>query len=136
MMKLQMQAEMNAQNLLLSAAQLPLDELEQFFAELSRLVTRKKSESVLNRDKILLTQINQTVLSLEKTDRCYTLICKMEWSTLSETEHSELITLVEEEEALNVQRLKYLVELAQLRKMALPQLMKKLGLNKAKLKNG
>jgi hypothetical protein len=52
MMKLQMQAEMNAQNLLLSAAQLPLDELEQFFAELSRLVTRKKSESVLNRDKI------------------------------------------------------------------------------------
>jgi hypothetical protein len=136
MMKLQMQAEMNAQNLLLSAAQLPLDELEQFFAELSRLVTRKKSESVLNRDKILLTQINQTVLSLEKTDRCYTLICKMEWSTLSETEHSELITLVEEEEALNVQRLKYLVELAQLRKMTLPQLMKKLGLNKAKLKNG
>jgi hypothetical protein len=136
MMKLQMQAEMNAQNLLLSAAQLPLDELEQFFAELSRLVTRKKSESVLNRDKILLTQINQTVLSLEKTDRCYTLICKMELSTLSETEHSELITLVEEEEALNVQRLKYLVELAQLRKMTLPQLMKKLGLNKAKLKNG
>jgi hypothetical protein len=136
MMKLQMQAEINAQNLLLSAAQLPLDELEQFFAELSRLVTRKKSESVLNRDKILLTQINQTVLSLEKTDRCYTLICKMELSTLSETEHSELITLVEEEEALNVQRLKYLVELAQLRKMTLPQLMKKLGLNKAKLKNG
>ncbi|MEO0044493.1 MAG: hypothetical protein RL329_3941 [Bacteroidota bacterium] len=136
MTKLQVQAELNAQNLLLSAAQLPLDELEQFFAELSRLVTRKKSESILNREKILLTQINQTVLSPEKTERCYTLICKMELRSLSETEHQELILLVEEEEALNVQRLKQLVELAQLRKMTLPQLMKKLGLNKATLKNG
>ncbi|MEY4934075.1 MAG: hypothetical protein RIS64_434 [Bacteroidota bacterium] len=60
----------------------------------------------------------------------------MELSSLSETEHQELILLVEEEEALNVQRLKQLVELAQLRKLTLPQLMKKLGLNKAKLKNG
>jgi hypothetical protein len=36
-MKLQMQAEMNAQNLLLSAAQLPLDELEQFFAIFNKI---------------------------------------------------------------------------------------------------
>jgi hypothetical protein len=136
MTKLQVQAEVNAQNLLLSASQLPLDELEQFFTELSRLVMRKKSESILNREKILLTQINQTVLSPEKTERCYTLICKMELSSLSETEHQELLLLVEEEEALNVQRLNQLVELAQLHKITLPQLMKKLGLNKAKLKNG
>jgi hypothetical protein len=136
MTKLQVQSEMNAQSLLMTVAQLPLNELEQFIHELNRLLTRKKSEEIVQKDKILISKINQTVLSPDKTARCYELICQMEMSSLSETEHQELLALVEEEEALNVERLKYLVELAQLRNLTLPQLMKKLGLNKAKLKHG
>lgn len=131
-----LQVEMNTQSLLLSVAQLPSNELEQFIHELNRLLTRKKTEDIVKKDKILISKINQTVLSPVKTERCYALICQMEMSTLSETEHQELLALAEEEEALNVERLKYLVELAQLRNLTLPQLMKKLGLNKAKLKHG
>jgi hypothetical protein len=138
MTKLQVQSEMNTQTLLLSIAQLPLNELESFVNELNRLLTRKKTEDIVKKDKILMSKINQTVLSPIKTERCYLLICQMEMSTLSEAEHQELIMLVGEEETLNVQRLKYLVELAQLRQVTLPQLMEKLGLNKAKtnLKDG
>jgi hypothetical protein len=43
-----------------------------------------------------------------------------------------LIALVEEEETLRVERVKYLIELAQLRNITLPQLMEKLGLKKNK----
>ncbi|MEO0042590.1 MAG: hypothetical protein RL329_2038 [Bacteroidota bacterium] len=58
MTKLQVQSEMNAQSMLLTVAQLPLNELEQFIHELNRLLTRKKTEAILQKDKILISKIN------------------------------------------------------------------------------
>src|SRR5712691_7490204 len=49
-------------------------------------------------------------------------------STLTSEEHEELLRLVEESEAFTVRRLKALAELAQLRQVSLPALMKQLGL--------
>ncbi|MEY4937782.1 MAG: hypothetical protein RIS64_4141 [Bacteroidota bacterium] len=132
MTKLQVQAEMNAQSLLMTVAQLPLNELEQFIQELNRLLTRKKSEDIAQKDKILISKINQTALSLPKIERCNTLILQMEFATLTEAEHQELMLLVEEEEKLRVERVQYLIELAQWRKITLPQLMENLGLKKGK----
>jgi hypothetical protein len=132
MTKLQVQAEMNAQSLLMTVAQLPLNELEQFIQELNRLLTRKKSEEIAQKDKILISKINQTALSLPKIERCNTLILQMEFATLTEAEHQELMLLVEEEEKLRVERVQYLIELAQWRKITLPQLMENLGLKKGK----
>jgi hypothetical protein len=132
MTKLQVQAEMNAQSLLMTVAQLPLNELEQFIQELNRLLTRKKSEDIAQKDKILISRINQTALSLPKIERCNTLILQMEFATLTEAEHQELMLLVEEEEKLRVERVQYLIELAQWRKITLPQLMENLGLKKGK----
>ena len=130
MTKLQVQAEMNAQSLLMTVAQLPLNELEQFIHELNRLLTRKKSEEIVQKDKRLISKINQTALSLPKIERCNALILQMEFATLTETEHQELMLLVEEEEKLRAERVKYLIELAQLRNLTLPQLMETLGLKK------
>jgi hypothetical protein len=132
MTKLQVQAEMNAQSLLMTVAQLPLNELEQFIQELNRLLTRKKSEEIAQKDKILISKINQTALSLPKIERCNALILQMEFATLTEAEHQELMLLVEEEEKLRVERVQYLIELAQLRRIPLPQLMENLGLKKGK----
>ena len=130
MTKLQVQAEINAQSLLLTVAQLPLNELEQFIQDLNGLLTRKKSEDIVQKDKRLISKINQTALSLPKIERCNTLILQMEFGTLTEIEHQELMEIVEEEEKLRVERVRYLIELAQLRKITLPQLMEKLGLKK------
>ena len=48
--------------------------------------------------------------------------------SLSPEEHQELLRLVEESEAFTVRRLEALAELAQLRQVPLPALMKQLGL--------
>jgi hypothetical protein len=132
MTKLQVQSEMNTQTLLLSIAQLPLNELESFVNELNRLLTRKKTEDIVKKDKILVSKINQTALPLPKIERCNVLLQQMEFASLTESEHQELMSLVEEEETLRVERVKYLIELAQLRNITLPQLMEKLGLKKNK----
>ena len=51
-------------------------------------------------------------------------------TTLSDVEHKELLVLVELEEKIRGKRLKYLIQLAQLRNITLPQLMKNLELTK------
>jgi hypothetical protein len=48
--------------------------------------------------------------------------------SLTSAEHEELLQLVEESEAFDVRRLEALAELAQLRQLRLPALMRQLGL--------
>jgi hypothetical protein len=82
------------------------------------------------RERILLEKITQTVLSKKKTQRYQELVYKLEFETLTDAEHAEFMRLANQEERLRNQRVKCLIELAQLRAVPLPQLMKDLGLNK------
>ena len=68
-------------------------------------------------------KINETILGKDKTERYQFLIYKHEFSMLLDAEHQELMQLTEEEETIRVQRLTYLVELAQLKGLSLSQLM-------------
>ena len=122
---------MDTQNLLSNASQMPLNELEAFVHELNAVITRKKTTDKSLRDTILLDKINQTVLDKAKRERYQALIYTLEMETISDVEHTELLELVEQEEKIRVKRLKYLIELAQLRNITLPQLMKNLELTKA-----
>ena len=79
--------------------------------------------------RLFLLEINQTVLDKAKRERYQALIYTLEMETISDVEHTELLELVEQEEKIRVKRLKYLIELAQLR-ITLPQLMKNLELTK------
>jgi hypothetical protein len=121
---------MDAQSLLYNASQMPVTELESFIYQLNALVTRKKTPDNNLRDTALLEKINRTVLEKSKRERCQTLIYKLEMETISDTDQAELERLVEEEEKIRVKRLKYLIELSQLRNVTLPQLMKTLELTK------
>ena len=121
---------MDAQSLLYNASQMPVTELESFIYQLNALVTRKKTPDNNLRDTVLLDKINRTVLEKSKRARYQTLIYKLEMETISDTDHAELEALVEEEEKIRVKRLKYLIELSQLRNVTLPQLMKTLELTK------
>ena len=121
---------MDAQTLLKDFSQMPLDEIERFAQSLNALITQKKSTDKTYQDRVLLKKINQTVLGEIKTKRYQLLVQKMEMETISDLEYNEFMQLAENEEAIRYERLKYLVELAQLRSITLPQLMDNLGLNR------
>jgi hypothetical protein len=121
---------MDAQALLKDVAQMPLIEMERFVQAVNGLIVQKKTTDKSYRERFLLGKINQTVLGLEKTQRYQLLIQKLESGTLTDIEHAELMQLTDEEEIIRYERLKYLVELAQLRAITLPQLMEKMGLNR------
>ena len=121
---------MDAQNILYNAAQMPLTELEMIVQQLNALIKREKTADKGLQDTLLLDKINQTVLDKSKRERYQTLIYQLEMTTLSDVEHKELLVLVELEEKIRVKRLKYLIQLAQLRNITLPQLMKTLELTK------
>ncbi len=121
---------MDAQNILYNAVQMPLRELEMIVQQLNALIKREKAAGKGFQDTILLDKINQTVLDKSKRERYQTLIYQLEMTTLSDVKHKELLVLVELEEKIRVKRLKYLIQLAQLRNITLPQLMKTLELTK------
>ena len=121
---------MDAQALLKDVSQMPVLEMERFVQAVNALITQKKATDKSYRERFLLGKINQTVLGREKTERYQLLILKLESVTITDTEYAELMQLTEEEEVIRCERLKYLVELAQLRAISLPPLMTNMGLNR------
>ncbi len=125
---MQIQPEIDTRSLLQSMAQMPVTELENFISEVNALIKRKKTQDKGYRERVLLEKINQTVLDKNKIDRHHILVEKLEADTLTETEHAEFMLIANHEEKLRNRRVKYLIELAQLRAVSLPQLMDTLGL--------
>ena len=115
--------------MLASVSEIPVKELEYFVRELNALITRKKTKDKDYRERALLSKMNRTVLSKHKSERYVSLHHKLELESLSESEHKEFMDLVTEEENYRNERVKYLIELAQLRAVTVPQLMISLGLN-------
>lgn len=111
-------------------AELPVFELEFYLIEISALIRRKQTTDKKVREQVLLDKISQTVLSKKKTQRYQELVYKLEFETITDAEHAEFMRLASHEEKLRNQRVKYLIELAQLRTVTLPQLMIDLGLKK------
>lgn len=128
MSKVQVQTEIDTQALLAGAAKLKVKELEEFIRDLHGLVTRKKTEDKTHNEKVLLSQINQTVLEKKKRERYFELAQKLSEETINPIERQEFLTLTSEEENLRNTRVKLMIELAQLRNIPLTQLMEEIGL--------
>lgn len=124
-----MQSENVSQSLLGNFAEMPLKELEHFINALNALAIRRRAADSGKRDKILLRNINQTVLSEQDMARYAYLQEKIEVENIADTEYQELLTLVDKEEKIRNKRFEYLLELAQLRNISLSELMNNLGLN-------
>ena len=127
-MDVQMQSKINANHLLADIAVMPVSELEYFVSEVNALIIRKKTDDINNREKILLGKISKTGLNLKLRERYKVLAEKLENDTLTDTEHTEFMILTTKDETLRNERVKYLIELAQLRGVSLAQVMKNLGL--------
>lgn len=129
MTKIQIQTEIDPQMFLASVSQIPVNELEYFVQELNALITRRKTNDKAYLDRALLSKINKAILPKSKTERYMSLHIKLEAETISESEYQEFMDLVAQEEELRNERVKYMIELSQLRGVALPQVMNSLGLN-------
>jgi hypothetical protein len=128
MSKIQVQTEIDTVLFLQGAAQLTITELENFVMELNGLITRKKTKSKVRQEKRLLAKMNQTILTPIKRQRYQLLAERLELEILSPEEYTELSQLTDEDESLRNERVKYMIELSQLKAIPLPQLMQELGL--------
>lgn len=131
MAKSQIQSDMDIQSFLLDATKLNVSELERITRELNALIVRKKTPQSDQRERRLIQLINQAALNTEQRTRYAALSEKLQNASITEAEHQEFMALVELDEQLRNDRVKYLLELAQLRNIPLPKLLTDLGLEPA-----
>jgi hypothetical protein len=122
------QVDLAIDDILLGISGLDTPDLEQFLQKVGRLVARRKSPSVPERETVLLQAINQS-LDVDLQNRFKLLLTKQNKNAISEFEHQELLKLIDKIELQYAQRLEYLIELAHLRGVSLEVLMKQLKLN-------
>jgi hypothetical protein len=92
-----------------------------------QLKAQRQAEFIPTAEADLLAKINRS-LSVEVLERYQVLQTKRSEEVLIETEFQELSDIVEQKELLNAERLKYLGELAIIRKKSLREVMQELDL--------
>lgn len=118
----------DSQSLLHSVDRMPITEIELFLKDINALLRRKKTQDKALRERQLLHKINHAVLDETKVSLYHILVEKLELGTITDAEHTEFDLLANQEEKLRNQRVKYMIELAQLRAVSLSQIMESLGL--------
>jgi len=129
MQKVQVVSEiqLDLDQLLSGIAQLDTSTLTELQQQVSRLLAHRRAPSVSQREVELLQQINQR-LPLAMQQRYAELNAKLHAETISTAEHQELLALIDQIELGDAKRLQHLVELSQLRGVALDAVMQQLGL--------
>ncbi len=109
------------------ATQLPTPELEQLVLQIHSVLAQRRVPSLPKREAELLQQINRPLPPPVR--RRYTALNeKLHDERLTEQEHQELLILIDEVELTNAERLRHLIELAQIRTISLDALMDQLGI--------
>jgi hypothetical protein len=117
--------EITTENILSVVVKLPENEFEKLFSN-ARKLRRNKTESKANKEVRLIQKVNESILLDDERMRFNELVEKRRDENINENEQKELIALTEKSEELNVKRLKYLVEIANIRNKSLREVMKEL----------
>ena len=117
------------EEILNGVSNLDTPELEKFLAEVAHLLAQRKAKSLPKREAELLLKINQRLLSEEAQEEYSKLYEKLQQESISPEEHKALLELIQLREEKGVERMNFLVELAQLRKVSLKELMEQLGIH-------
>jgi hypothetical protein len=119
--------KLSTEDLIAAIEQLDPAEVEVVSQRLLHLQARRRAPNLSKREAELLREIYREKRSgfQERFDELNT---KRRAFALTPEEREELLQLIEESEAFTVRRLEALAELAQLRQVPLPSLMKQLGL--------
>jgi hypothetical protein len=124
---IQVEAQLSTEQLFKAVKQMPQNKLEKLVAEVLALRAERVAPRLSETESDLLLKINRGVPeTLQK--RYNALIAKRQAETLSKKEHDELLRMTSRIERLDVERMKYLVALARLRKKSLTTLMRELGI--------
>ncbi len=110
-------------------------ELEWMQKTVSHVLAGRKLHVLPKRESELLLQINEPALTLIEQKRFDLLDKKFFDEKISKKQHAEMMDLIVKMERHDVQRLKNLIELSQIRKVSLDELMQQLGISKVS-KNG
>ena len=102
--------------------------LDAFISNILSLRIQRSVSDEQKREVMFLKIINKS-LSVEQMNRLMLLNEKHSNNKITEDEYAELGIYVEKIEKLNVARLKYLIELAQIRKTTVKELMIQLGIS-------
>ncbi len=117
--------EITDENLLQAVVGLPKYEFENLIAKAKRM-RRDLPESREKREVELIKKVNKTMLTDDEQKRFDELVGKRRDEIISGEELDELLALTEKSESLNVKRLEYLAEIAQIRDTSLREVMKAL----------
>ncbi|MBO0858113.1 MAG: STAS/SEC14 domain-containing protein [Chloracidobacterium sp.] len=120
--------QIEAEQLLNAALQMPRSELERFVARLFAIKAREETPNLSEAETRLLLKINQD-LPPEARNRMNELIDKRQAGVITSSELEELILLTDQTEEIGAERLKCLIELTALRNITLDELMRQLGIN-------
>ena len=124
---IQVEAQLSTEQLFKAVKQMPQNTLEKLVTEVLALRAERVVPRLTETESDLLLKINRGVPeALQK--RYNALIAKRQAETLSKKEHDELLRMTSRFEKLDVERMKYLVALARLRKKSLTALMRELGI--------
>jgi len=122
-------SEINIKTYIQNFTQFKIKQLEAIIKELNLLLYRKKRKNDNYDERLLISKLNKTVLSKEKRALYRLYSQKVEEETITSAEKLEFDNLLDEAELLRNERVRILIDLAQIRSVSLPTLMKDLGLN-------
>lgn len=114
-------------DILKGVSQLETSELEYFFMEISQLLAQRKANHLLERETDLLQKIHHNI-PLDIRLKHNALSKKLDEEIITDKEYEELKNIIEVIEKGDVERLQALVELSQIRKLSLDELMAQLEL--------
>ncbi len=120
------------ENLLNAVVQMPESDFERFLKKANALRKKQVNYKLSRKESDLILKIN-TVFPTDKREKYNLLYAKSRQETLSESDHQELLKLNDEFEILNVKRLKYIGELAKIRRQTLEQVMSDLQIKTSQL---
>ncbi|MXZ08182.1 MAG: STAS/SEC14 domain-containing protein [Gemmatimonadetes bacterium] len=123
-------ATFTVDELVKAAEQLPQTDLENLTAQVLTLKARRAAPELSKSEAELLRNINRGMPdALQNQYRELIAIRRSE--TLTKSEHVELLHLITQAEKHEAERLKYLTELARIRKISLTELLDELGIEPA-----
>ena len=120
-------ATFTVDELVKAAEKLPQIDLENLTAQVLTLKARRAAPELSKNEAELLRNINRGMPD-ELQNRYRELIAIRRSGTLTESEHAELLHLTNQVEKYDAERLKYLTELASIRKISLTDLLDELGI--------
>jgi L-lysine 2,3-aminomutase len=127
MSTVKVEVQLSSDELLKAVEQLNQTDLERFVSQVIAIQAQRKALNLPQSEAELLIKINQHIPS--DIQKYYNkLIAQRDAENLTTDEHRELLSLTEQIEKLQAQRIEYLADLARLRGITLTALMQNLGI--------